>query len=80
MPEFLKKPALRHAWAAVALWVLVYGALKLFSLDGLDIDSAEQVYFAQSWQMGYGTRGGPFTLIHRGGPGSGPENLAESYT
>jgi len=57
--EFLKKPALRHAWAAVALWVLTYGALKLSSLDGLDIDSAEQVYFAQSWQMGYGTRQPP---------------------
>lgn len=41
------------------VWVLAYGLLKAFSLNGLDIDSAEQVYFAQSWQMGYGTRQPP---------------------
>lgn len=59
MPEFIKKPTLFHAWLAVAVWVMAYGVLKAFSLDGLDIDSAEQVYFAQSWQMGYGTRQPP---------------------
>lgn len=59
MPEFIKKPTPAHAWLAVAVWVMAYGALKVFSLDGLDIDSAEQVYFAQSWQMGYGTRQPP---------------------
>jgi hypothetical protein len=41
------------------VWVLAYGLLKAFGLNGLDIDSAEQVYFAQSWQMGYGTRQPP---------------------
>lgn len=59
MPDFIKKPSLLSAWVAVGLWVLAYGLLKVFSLDGLDIDSAEQVYFAQSWQMGYGTRQPP---------------------
>ena len=43
----------------LALWVVAYGLLKAFSLNSLDIDSAEQVYFAQSWQMGYGTRQPP---------------------
>ncbi|TAK99156.1 MAG: hypothetical protein EPO09_01560 [Aquabacterium sp.] len=59
MPDFIKKPTLLSAWVAVGLWVLAYGLLKVFSLDGLDIDGAEQVYFAQSWQMGYGTRQPP---------------------
>lgn len=59
VPDFIKKPSLLSAWVAVGLWVLAYGLLKLFSVDGLDIDSAEQVYFAQSWQMGYGTRQPP---------------------
>ncbi|HEX5356149.1 MAG TPA: hypothetical protein VFW93_08020 [Aquabacterium sp.] len=59
MPDFIKKPTLLSAWVAVGLWVLAYGLLKVFSPDGLDIDSAEQVYFAQSWQMGYGTRQPP---------------------
>lgn len=59
MPEFIKKPRLAHAWLAVAAWVMAYGLLKMFSQDGLDIDSAEQVYFAQSWQLGYGTRQPP---------------------
>lgn len=59
MPDFIKKPTLLSAWVAVGLWVLAYGLLKVFSQDGLDIDSAEQVYFAQSWQMGYGTRQPP---------------------
>lgn len=59
MPDFIKKPSLLSAWVAVGLWVLAYGLLKLFSQDGLDIDGAEQVYFAQSWQMGYGTRQPP---------------------
>ncbi len=43
----------------VAVWVCAYGILKAFSQSGMDIDSAEQVYFAQSWQMGYGTRQPP---------------------
>jgi hypothetical protein len=43
----------------MVLWVLAYGLLKAFSLSSLDIDSAEQVYFAQSWQLGYGTRQPP---------------------
>lgn len=47
------------AWGAVALWVLAYAVLKAQGLQGLDVDSAEQVYFAQSWQMGYGTRQPP---------------------
>lgn len=59
MPDFIKKPTLLSAWVAVGLWVLAYGLLKMLSRDGLDIDSAEQVYFAQSWQMGYGTRQPP---------------------
>lgn len=59
MREFIKKPSLTQAWVAIGLWVLVYGVLKFFSTEGLDIDSAEQVYFAQSWQMGYGTRQPP---------------------
>lgn len=41
------------------VWVLGYAALKIFVPTGLDLDSAEQVYFAQSWQMGYGTRQPP---------------------
>ncbi len=59
MPEFFKRPTLLSAWAAVAVWVLAYGLIKVINPDGLDIDSAEQVYFAQSWQMGYGTRQPP---------------------
>lgn len=59
MPEFFKRPTLLSAWVAVAVWVLAYGLLKVISPDGLDIDSAEQVYFAQSWQLGYGTRQPP---------------------
>lgn len=59
VPEFIKRPTLLSAWVAVAVWVMAYGLLKAFSLDGLDIDSAEQVYFAQSWQLGYGTRQPP---------------------
>lgn len=43
----------------VAVWVLAYGLLKVFCPTGLDIDSAEQVYFAQSMQMGYGSRQPP---------------------
>lgn len=59
MLDFIKRPTLTSSWAAVAVWVFAYGLLKVFSQDGLDIDSAEQVYFAQSWQMGYGTRQPP---------------------
>lgn len=59
VPDFIKKPTLLSAWVAVGVWVLAYGLLKVFSPDGLDIDSAEQVYFAQSLQMGYGTRQPP---------------------
>lgn len=59
VPDFLKRPTLLSAWVAVVVWVLAYGLLKVISPDGLDIDSAEQVYFAQSWQLGYGTRQPP---------------------
>lgn len=38
---------------------MAYVLLKATSPDGLDIDGAEQVYFAQSWQLGYGTRQPP---------------------
>lgn len=47
------------AWVVIGLWVLAYAVLKLVQPDGMDIDSAEQVYFAQSWQMGYGMRQPP---------------------
>lgn len=47
------------AWLLIALWVLSYAAVKAAGLQGLDVDSAEQVYFAQSWQWGYGTRQPP---------------------
>jgi hypothetical protein len=47
------------AWVAIGLWVLAYAVLKVVQPDGMDIDSAEQVYFAQSWQMGYGMRQPP---------------------
>ncbi|MGC4061757.1 MAG: hypothetical protein QM749_13265 [Aquabacterium sp.] len=59
MPRFFNASSLPSAWVVVMVWVLAYGLLKAFSLNGLDIDSAEQVYFAQSWQMGYGTRQPP---------------------
>lgn len=49
----------RWAWGLVALWCAAYGLLKWHTQVGLDIDGAEQVYFAQSWQMGYGTRQPP---------------------
>lgn len=41
------------------LWLVAYAVLKAQGLEGLDLDSAEQVYFAQSWQMGYGIRQPP---------------------
>lgn len=47
------------AWLTVLVWLLSYVAVKLGSAAGLDIDGAEQVYFAQSWQLGYGTRQPP---------------------
>jgi hypothetical protein len=50
---------LLRAWGVIALWVLAYAVLKVVQPDGMDIDSAEQVYFAQSWQMGYGLRQPP---------------------
>jgi hypothetical protein len=59
VPDFFKRPTLLSAWVAVAVWVLAYGLIKVINPDGLNIDSAEQVYFAQSWQMGYGTRQPP---------------------
>lgn len=59
MPESTSRWPLAWAWGAVALWVLAYAVLKAQGLQGLDVDSAEQVYFAQSWQMGYGTRQPP---------------------
>lgn len=59
MPDFFKRPTLLSAWVAAAVWVLAYGLIKVINPDGLDIDSAEQVYFAQSWQLGYGTRQPP---------------------
>ena len=40
-------------------WLLAYALVKIAVPGGLDLDSAEQVYFAQSWQMGYGTRQPP---------------------
>ncbi|HET6787750.1 MAG TPA: hypothetical protein VFH49_07300, partial [Aquabacterium sp.] len=59
MPEQTGRGPIALAWGAVALWVLAYAVLKAQGLQGLDVDSAEQVYFAQSWQMGYGTRQPP---------------------
>ncbi|HEX5371682.1 MAG TPA: hypothetical protein VFW84_03005 [Aquabacterium sp.] len=59
MPEQTGRWPLPLAWGAIALWVLAYAVLKAQGLQGLDVDSAEQVYFAQSWQMGYGTRQPP---------------------
>jgi hypothetical protein len=47
------------AWLAIGLWVISYAVFKAQGVQGLDVDSAEQVYFAQSWQMGYGTRQPP---------------------
>lgn len=43
----------------MAVWVLTHALLKWLGQAGLDLDSAEQVYFAQSLQMGYGTRQPP---------------------
>lgn len=47
------------AWLMVVGWVSAYAMLSLQGLQGLDIDSAEQVYFAQTWQVGYGVRQPP---------------------
>lgn len=56
----LSRPgSLWGAWALVALWLLGYAGLNVFAPPGIDLDSAEQVYFAQSWQMGYGLRQPP---------------------
>lgn len=59
MLEFVRRRPLWAAWLTVLVWLLSYVAVKLSSVAGLDIDGAEQVYFAQSWQLGYGTRQPP---------------------
>ncbi len=59
MPSQFKPSSLTAAWCLIGVWVLCHGALKFFMPAALDMDSAEQVYFAQSWQMGYGTRQPP---------------------
>lgn len=59
MPEFWAQRPLWGAWALIAVWVLAHAVLKFVQDSGMDIDSAEQVYFAQSWQLGYGTRQPP---------------------
>lgn len=59
MLEAVRRRPLTAAWLTVLVWLLSYVAVKLASGGGLDIDSAEQVYFAQSWQLGYGTRQPP---------------------
>jgi len=57
--DAVRRRPLTAAWLTVLVWLLSYVAVKLASGGGLDIDSAEQVYFAQSWQLGYGTRQPP---------------------
>lgn len=59
MLDAVRRRPLTAAWLTVLVWLLSYVVLKLGSTAGLDIDSAEQVYFAQSWQLGYGTRQPP---------------------
>lgn len=49
----------RAAWALVLAFIGLQVLIKLMLPEGLDLDGAEQVYFAQELRMGYGTRQPP---------------------